>query len=171
MINLVEVRFYFHYNPLTGVMCRTKKTDRWGNMYNYESVPKSLVNGYRTAMFRGTVYKVHRLAWLYVYGEFPEHDIDHINGDRLDNRLDNLRHVKRSDNTKNRGVNHNNKTGCPGVHWEAGVGKYRARINRNGVRVCLGFYDDVNEAIKVRRQAEVDHNFHPNHGRRESWVK
>ena len=171
MISFNEVRQFFHYNPDTGVMRRTHKTDRWGNVYPYNSEPLSLTNGYRTANFKGDVYKIHRLIWLYVTGEWPAHDIDHINGDRLDNRLCNLRSVPRSENTKNRGINSNNETGCPGIHWEKNVGKYRVRISVNGVRQCLGFYTDLNDAIEVKKKAEIEHGFHENHGERPSWRK
>lgn len=171
MITCDDVRQYFDYDPSTGVMKRTCKPDRWGNILPHDYEPSSISSGYRTANFKGKVYKIHRLIWLYVYGNFPENDLDHINGDRLDNRLCNLRSVTRSQNTQNRGVGKNNKTGCIGVNWESNVGKYRVRISVNGERKCLGFFTDLTEAVKTRKEAEHKYGFHENHNERESWRK
>jgi hypothetical protein len=73
----------------------------------------------------------HRLAWFYVYGQWPVADIDHINGNTKDNRIDNLREATRSQNLGNRKINKNNKTGLKGVYLDY-RGKYRAQITAGG---------------------------------------
>ena len=101
-------------------------------------------------------------------GSFPPGDIDHINGDRLDNRWKNLRVVSRGVNLRNQGIRKNTNRNCFGV-FQLKNGKFWTYINKNNVRYTLGYFDNFEEAKKVRLQAEKDLGFHPNHGKRECW--
>ena len=107
----------------------------------------------------GGRYLAHRLAWLYMYGEFPSDDIDHINHIKTDNSLANLRVASKAENQKNRSLSIRNKTGVSGVcphnsGWYVRVGKSD----------YLGLYKDFFEAVCVRKSAENAHNYHINHG-------
>jgi hypothetical protein len=120
-------------------------------------------HGYGQIRIRGEIYKEHRLVWLYVYGKWPDGQIDHINHNRRDNRVENLREVNNSENHKNRPLQRNNKTGVPGVCFYPKKGYY-AYINVNGKRLNLGMFGELEEAISARRLAESNLGFHKNHG-------
>jgi hypothetical protein len=107
--------------------------------------------------------RAHRLAWLLMRGEFPGGDIDHINGDRSDNRWVNLRIVTRSENQKNQSMHSNNTSGVNGVYWCKNRKKWHARIVADGKTSTIGFYADLSEAADARRNAEKENGFHENH--------
>jgi len=109
-------------------------------------------------------YYTHRIAWLIYYGEWPKNEIDHINQDPTDNRIENLRNVTHAENQKNRTLQENNTTGYVGVYFYKSRNKYTAEARVNGVRKHLGYYDTVEEAAAVRAVASINYNFHPNHG-------
>lgn len=121
------------------------------------------VHGYGQVSLHGKVYKEHRLVWFYVYGEWPNGQIDHINHDRRDNRIENLRIVDNEINHRNRPKQQNNKTGMPGV-WKMPDGRYQAYINVKGKRFHLGKYRTLDEAKRAREEANKLHGFHENHG-------
>lgn len=87
----------------------------------------------------GDLYAAHRLIWAMTTGEWPDF-IDHINGDRADNRLENIRPCSRSQNQCNRGVQKNNSSGFKGVHRHTD-GRWRARIKAGGKHIHLGLFD------------------------------
>ena len=110
-------------------------------------------------------YKTHRIAWLIYYGEWPKNQIDHINQDPTDNRIENLRDVTQLENLKNQALRSNNKSGYIGVSFYKGKNKYGAELIINGVKKWLGYYDTVEEAVAARAVANINYNFHPNHGK------
>lgn len=95
------------------------------------------------------LYRMHRVIWLHVYGEWPENDVDHINGSSGDNRLSNLRAATKMQNRANSKTYKNNLTGLKGVHLHKGTGKYRAAIRCRGVSEHLGLYLTAEEAARV----------------------
>lgn len=97
-------------------------------------------------------------------GEWPEF-VDHINGDRTDNKIENLRSCSRLENSVNRAVASHNKSGVLGVHYDKSRGKWAAEIKVNKKKVYLGRFDSIDEAKTARKIAEVKYGFHPNHGR------
>jgi hypothetical protein len=121
--------------------------------------------GYLQIMLNKKMYSAHRLAWLYATGSWPTDKIDHINGDRADNRIINLRSVDSVENTRNKALGKNNKSGHFGVYWNKQVNKWTANIQVNGRVNHLGTYTDKNEAIAARKNGERKHGFHENHGR------
>ena len=107
-------------------------------------------------------YYLHRLAWLYSYGYMPV-EIDHINHDKHDNRLSNLREVNKSENGSNRPLQSNNISGTHGVGMHRG--RWRARIMVNQKEITLYNGSDKNEAICARLHANKLYSFHKNHGK------
>lgn len=111
------------------------------------------VHGYRVISLNNKQYYAHRLAWLYVFGEMPKGQIDHINGNRSDNRLDNLRDVSVSTNQQNlRKAQKNSKTGFLGVMYmgEKRRGKkYSSAVHHKGKRHNLGYFETPEEAHKA----------------------
>lgn len=100
--------------------------------------------GYVSIGLYGKDYLAHRLVWLYVHGNWPVNDIDHINGNRLDNRIENLRDVTRSENLQNlRKAKPTNKLGVLGVSKNYPSGGFSARIRINGEIVRLGSFETV----------------------------
>ena len=102
-----------------------------------------------------------------VYGKFPPKslEIDHINQNRLDNRIENLRVVTKSINLQNQKLSSNNTSGHIGVCWIKDANKWRAAIGVDGKLIYLGNYARIEDAIAVRKQAEKHHDFSPLHGR------
>ena len=110
-------------------------------------------------------YYAHRIIWLHYYGCWPKDQIDHINHDTTDNRIINLREVSQLENQKNRSHQKNSTTGYTGVSWHKINKKYIARIKVNHKHIHLGSYDNLEEAVKARELANINYNFHPNHGK------
>lgn len=117
------------------------------------------------AVFNHTGFLAHRVIWALVHGAWPI-EVDHINGDRCDNRLINLRSVSRSTNTKNKRLSSLNRSGAQGVYWAPHAKKWRAEIKADGRRTHLGYFVDMHAAIAARAKAEQEQGFHANHGRR-----
>lgn len=121
--------------------------------------------GYWRAAVDGVHYAAHRIAWKLVTGRDPNVEIDHINGDRADNRWSNLREVSRKVNRQNAQRNKNNTSGVTGVCWFKPTKAWQVRIGHNYQKLCLGYFKDFDEAVKVRLAAEKKFKFHPTHGR------
>ena len=147
------------YNPSTGIFTwkiRRRKI-RIGNVAGGIND-----NGYIRIKIDYKLHRAHRLAWLYIYGYLPN-EMDHINHNRTDNRIENLREVTREENCKNRSIMLNNTSGITGVYWRKDRKKWQADIGFNGKQIFLGLFTDINEAKEVRKQAKIKYNFHPNH--------
>lgn len=112
-------------------------------------------HGYRQITVCNTAYLAHRLAWLYMAGAWPPDQIDHINGDRSDNRIANLRLATSSENGCNVRVRTNNKSGVTGVHWYPRYEKWVAVIKSGGKAKNLGYFADKEDAIRARQSAEM----------------
>jgi hypothetical protein len=165
-----NLKLLCHYDPVTGVFKRIRKITWKGNVVESQSIPEKVTRfGYYQMHIFGRPYAVHRLIFLYMTGKFPDHDVDHINGNRIDNRWKNLREATRRENMMNVGVRSNNTTGVTGVSRRKDTGKYQAYVDVEGVRIRLGCYDSLEEAAKARKNASLKYGFHPNHGEREKW--
>lgn len=120
-------------------------------------------DGYRRIRIHRKTYPAHWIAWLYVYGEFPKNEMDHINHIKDDNRISNLRSVTRGENQKNRSLAKNNTSGVAGVCWSKPSKKWSVSIRVCGVLKSLGLFEDIKEAKKVREKAKIEYGYHPNH--------
>ena len=148
------------YSPVTGLFRRKRSSGgvRAGSIAGAQDGM-----GYLRIRVLGRKYKAHRLAWLYVNGEWPRQCIDHIDGDGTNNAIGNLRDVSNQQNCKN-------QKSRPSKSWLLGVrrlhsGNYAARIQFDGKEVPLGTYPNLFDAISARKSAENKYGFHPNHGR------
>lgn len=144
-LTAARVREVFTYNPATGDFCKA------GKPVGYITGP-----GYVYLSIDGKSRLAHRLAWLYVHGEFPKHQIDHINGVRTDNRIDNLRDVApRVNNENRRRVRSDNKSSrMTGVSWHVHSAKWRARIWQKGTEHRLGLFDTPEDASAAYLEAK-----------------
>lgn len=123
------------------------------------------VAGYVAGQIKRRTVRAHRAAWAVMFGYWPPEDIDHINGNRADNRISNLRSVSRAENGRNQCVRNTNTSGVLGVHWHKKAGKWAAEVTFNGKSRHLGLFDNLDDAAEARRRAEAGLGFHPNHGR------
>ena len=153
-----EVKKRLSYDPYSGVIVWKwcDEMPRWWNMkhagYGAGRVDS---HGYITIEMGGETYKAHRIAWVIKTGSWPSKEIDHKNGNRSDNRWENLREANRLENSINRAIlSSNNKSGITGVHWENDRKKWRAQIQYSGKKINLGRFADREDAIKARREAE-----------------
>lgn len=154
MLTLEEVRELLSYDPMTGDL-------RWligGNGRRVGKVAGSRHNrGYRSIEIAGNGYLAHRVAWLLVHGSWPEDLIDHINGNRADNRLCNLREVSNSLNCQNqRKARRDNTTGLLGVR-RLGA-KWQARIMTDGKSTHLGTFPTPELAADAYVKAKRIHH-------------
>lgn len=100
---------------------------------------------------------VHRLAWLYMYGYLPENILDHIDRNRANNRIENLREVTNSCNMKNQKISIRNKSGVIGVKRSGR--RWHAYITSNDVTHKLGIFDNIDDAVRARWEGERKHGF------------
>lgn len=124
-------------------------------------------HGYLGVGIDGEKYQAHRLAWVYVNGDdslTSADKIDHINHNRIDNRIKNLRTTDNSGNQKNQSIHADNSSGFCGVVWHSKAKKWQAQIGVNGKMVYLGTFSDREDAILARKKANSENNFHINHG-------
>ena len=122
--------------------------------------------GYRYIQLEGRCIRAHRLAWYMYYGEWPAdgEDIDHINHIRDDNRITNLRKATRYVQMQTKAMASNNTSGCTGVIWLKNKRKWRAGISFNGKVIHIGTYENLDDAIKARKDCEKRLGFSPTHG-------
>lgn len=120
--------------------------------------------GYLTGRIDNKLMQSHRVIWAIVHGYWPDM-IDHIDGNRSNNLLSNLRSVSKAENNRNQQLHATNTSGRVGVFWSAGRRKWAAAIRVNGKQTSLGRFVTFEEAVAVRERAERELGFHPNHGR------
>jgi hypothetical protein len=150
------LRSIYDYDPDRGLftfrrrMGADKSTAMWNGRCAGRLAGKADSRGYLQLRVGGPrAYLAHRLAWLYVYGEWPNFGLDHINGDPLDNRIVNLRPADASENAMNRKTRSDNLTGMKGVSYHRGTNAYVARIQRDGKRVSIGYFPTKEEAASA----------------------
>lgn len=171
------LRSILEYSPETGIFVWKKRPPEmfpsvracnvWNSRYSGRVAghktqgPGNL--SYITIRVLDRSYKAHRLAWGYMTGEFPEVNIDHIDGNGTNNKWSNLREADWTENMRNCRISKNNTTGYHGI--EVVDGKYRVRITVNYKTITLGRSVCIHEARRMRQEAEKKYGFHPNHGR------
>jgi hypothetical protein len=154
------VRSILEYNPGTGELRWKWREDvgsRWNTRYAGKAAGSVRSDGYLKITINDRRYLAHRLAWLYVHGEWPPDQIDHIDCDPGNNRIANLRLATRQENSRNVGRRANNTTGVPGVYWHKGRSKFMARIKVDYQTIYLGLFDTLAEATAARHAAEITH--------------
>ena len=119
-----------------------------------------LATGYRVIHIDNARYVAHRLVWLYVYGVWPTNDLDHINQNKSDNRLSNLREATRKQNMQNVSIHKHNSSGFKGVSWMASRNKWRAYIFISYTQRHLGTFNTLDEAVQARALAEKQFHSH-----------
>ena len=152
MITCREIRKILHYDAKRGVWRWRVRPARHVQLGSIAGSVNS--NGYRHIMINGKQYKSSRLAWFYIYGYFPENQVDHINRNPSDDRWCNLREVSHQCNIRNCGMRNDNTSGIKGVSWNKRDEKWQARVAVNGKSKSLGYHADFTEAVAHRLAAE-----------------
>ena len=106
-------------------------------------------DNYRRIGIKGRAYLGHRLVWLYCTGSWPKEFIDHIDGNRLNNRIENLRNASRSDNNRNVALQRNNKSGYKGVSFMKRDSVWVAQITHDRKNYFLGRFKTPEEAYSA----------------------
>lgn len=161
MLTASDVRDLLEYNSETGKLVWKErrgligKRSAWNARYAGTETCVTDNKGYICVQIYKKKYRGHRIAWLHHYGAWPTLDIDHINGNKTDNRIDNLREATVAQNGHNVGLTSRNSSGARGVFWHACAKKWQSGICINGQEIYLGLFTDFDEAVRVRRNAEI----------------
>jgi hypothetical protein len=169
------LRQLLSYNPDTGSLIWLPRDDswfkkpsdakRWNSRYAHTKAFTTKIKGYLKGCILEKDYYAHRVCWALHHEKWPEFQVDHINGNREDNRIKNLRDVDCLENQKNLALRGDNKAGRIGVSWNSQESKWVASITVNRKWIFLGRYRDVNLAVAARKAAEDLYGYHKNHGR------
>lgn len=150
MITQERLKQLLHYDPNTGVFTRiyTNRADRLGKQPGSRNT-----KGHVQIRLDGALYVAHRLAWLYVNGEFPTNQIDHIDGDKANNKFLNLREATNKQNQENVPLQVNNTSGYRGVSFDKRLKKFRAYVCHNRQQITLGFFVTAELAANTAKKA------------------
>jgi hypothetical protein len=143
------------YDPTTGMF--KWRVHRAGNALQGQTTGSVNTTGYIQVKLNGVKYSAHRLAWLYVYGSSPDFDLDHINRNRQDNRIVNLRKATRSQNCQNQKQRVDNTSGVKGIHWCKLKQRWIVQAIVEGKRKQIGAFTDREAAISARAVTEKQH--------------
>jgi hypothetical protein len=169
------IRLLIDYDPETGkLFWRARPASMfptlracysWNGRYaGKEAFTAQTAQGYLKGALFNRTFRAHRVAFAAFHGRWPD-EVDHINGNGMDNRIDNLREVSRLENAKNLPMQRKNTSGHIGVHWHKSARKWVASIGVSGRVLHLGCFASIEQAVQAREAAAVEHGFHPNHGR------
>jgi len=150
-----QLKNYLTYHSESGLFCRV------GSDVSLGCINKK---GYVKIRVLDRTYMAHRLAWLYTNGSMPKDQIDHINHDKADNKIINLREVSNQENLKNQGMRGNNTSGFIGVYWDNKQEKWSSQVMVDAKCIFLGRFKNKQDAIKARKKANIKYGFHKNHG-------
>lgn len=166
----------FEYCPETGEI-RWAKTrpiqhfktvmacNRWHTLFAGKIAGAMNIGGYVAVTFNYVQLSGHRIAWRLHYGKWPSVHLDHQDGNRQNNRIDNLREVTPLENSRNVKLQERNRSGRIGVNWCDHGNCWRAYIGTGQGQKKLGSFKTKEEAIAAREAAETKYGYHPNHGR------
>lgn len=174
-----ELNKLLRYEPDTGLLFWRRRTEedgfvdvgrhslahtcaKWNGRFADKEALIKVAHGYRCGRLNRDYVMAHRIIWKLVTDIDPI-QVDHIDGDRSNNRWENLRNVTASENRRNTARRSNNTSGVVGVHWNKQIKKWSAVIVLK--TVYLGAFDSFDDAVAARKAAEVEYGFHPNHGR------
>lgn len=157
-------KLYWRERPLSAFSVNAKGR-AWNNRFAGKEAFTASLKGYKVGGFDGKGYRAHRVAWAIYFGKWPADQLDHINGDRSDNRIKNLRNVTNAENARNRCRQGHNNSGHTGVHWHKRDKKWSARVKVGGQDRYIGCFTDKADAIAARDDFNKKHGFTERHGK------
>lgn len=144
------LRQLLRYDPETGKLFWRWRDDvpkSWNTKWaGKEALTADDGEGYSAGKIFKHRFRAHRVIWAIVYGHWPEQSVDHINGLRSDNRIENLRKATLSENQWNKSASKRNTSGFKGVTWHSVTGKWQARVSKHGDTKYLGLFTNVDDA-------------------------
>jgi hypothetical protein len=158
MITQSFLKEVLDYDPDTGVFHWRHREDvprEWNTRHAGKVAGTVLPTGYRSIIINNEPYLGHRLAWFYMAGEWPPHQVDHINRIRGDDRFANLRLATSSENKRNRPADSDSISGVKGVHWHKPSQRWHVRVCLRGREHSFGYFKTVEEAAEVARMAQA----------------
>ena len=157
-----RIKELLHYLPDTGELIWkvNRGCKRAGSVAG--SIDRS--NGYVHVKIDCITYRAHRLIWVYMTGEPPKEQIDHIDHNGLNNAWNNLREATHQENHMNESLRCTNIYKVVGINWNTGQRKWHSQIGVDNKTMHLGYFKDFFEAVCARKSAELKYRFHPNHG-------
>lgn len=149
-----DVKALFDYDAKNGWLIRKFKSGK-----RKPCGHKPACDGYGNVNINGKMYKTHRIIWLWHKGTWPQFEIDHIDKNKMNNRIENLDDVEHKQNQQNRGIQSNNTSGYPGVSFHKPAGKYMSQIKNSGEITHLGLFNTPEEAFLAYQLAKIQ--YHP----------
>jgi hypothetical protein len=166
-----ELQALLNYNPNTGTLIWKERpgTERTMKSWNTKYAGKPAFTaidrkGYRVGAINAVNYRAARVIYKLHHGVDAE-QVDHIDGDRSNNRIMNLRAVTHQQNQQNMKRSSRNTSGVVGVSWNTGKSRWDAKISVDGRSILIGRFINFEEAVAARKRHEVELGYHPNHGR------
>lgn len=155
-ISAERVREVLSYDPETGIFRWKVATSSRVSVGDIAG--QTTWNGYIVIGIDGANWRAHRLAWLYMTGDWPKEHTDHINGKRDDNRWSNLREATRSENNRNVAMHKNNTSGRKGIYWHKLRQKWHVTIMIDRRKIHIGYFDDPDIAAAAYRAAALKYH-------------
>lgn len=176
-----ELRQLLRYEPTTGMLFWRVRGPEWfdhewpesfAEGWNARFAGEEAVacvdssSGYKTGSILRVRVKAHRVVWAMCRGDWPHGVIDHINGDKTDNRIENLRDTNHIINGRNAKKSKANTSGHTGISWCSQQSKWKVQLRDSGAKVTIGRFQELAEAVAARDEAYRRIGFHENHGKR-----
>ena len=164
-------KLFWRHRCETWFVGRTKRPAKWAaaNWNSRRADKEAFIGKHNKGYFCGRVcgadLLAHRVGWAIHYGSWPANEVDHINGIRTDNRIENLRSVDTKQNARNKAMPLSNRSGTVGVSKMSGCNRWRARIYGPDGELHLGLFETLSEAVAARKEAGLRFGYHNNHGR------
>jgi len=143
----------FSYDKITGNLVRVKNVRSRAKAGDI--VGTDHPDGYLSVEVDSKGYLVHRVVWLLYYGSWPDGMLDHADGNRKNNKITNLRLATRAQNSQNAKLRKDNSSGVKGVSWHKHVGKWFVRVQANGKRISVGYFDSFDEAVESAKLTRI----------------
>lgn len=176
-LTYAQVSALLNYDPETGNLFwkerpvdmfrgenRSNRHNSWNAKFAGKEAFTTLVKGYRTGTIFNHKYLAHRVIWLIATGNWPTSSIDHIDGDGLNNRIENLRDVPTSVNMRNQKMRSDNSSGITGVSWDKTRNKWYVKAEVDGGFKYIGRFESFIEAVAARHAANIAYGFTSRHG-------
>lgn len=160
-ISVERLNKLFCYDPKTGIL--TNKIKRSSRAIKGAISGKVNDQGYLCVCVDRVCVRVHRLVFAMYYGKWPKQQIDHSNGNRSDNRIENLREATHSQNLQNTKKRENNTSGVHGVHWSKRAKKWQVQIEHQRKRIYIGIFENLTDATFARKEAEKKYHAEYSH--------